>query len=378
MAFPQILAPQLALVEAAARGVIDAVDAARLDRRPEEPEAGLRVSDALGLAEDASENWFAATFYLEAALDALAEDRTDLAAEVQASRSALTLLHAAVAGELALLQPLEDLPLDRRIRDVPDWPGRFPPVFEAAAFGAGGLFELLRGGTDDDALHESNATSSVGLEVDSTVRGIVFESARRASGVLVAAGLGPLAHLLPFSEAVRLALEPVAGQATEWALDKLSGRISRLVRRALARARRLLGQLVGSNRQGVVRVARELVTGYEGGGLLAPALWRLFGAQSVLDEGVAQLGAAPKAQVPARAHRLHRLGRSNKRWLAPVAVVQEGLGPLWAVPVVPPVPAAPLVAAVLLAWILVTSGDQLDSAHFPDVWNGVIKRAQGQ
>ena len=84
-----------------------------------------------------------------------------------------------------------------------------------------------------------------------------------------------------------------------------------------------------------------------------------------------------------RAKRLRKLVKSHERWLAPVEKLSGGLGHLWLVPIPIPVwshalPAAPAGAAVLLAWVMLLGGDQLDAKGYPNFRKGVVRRAGGE
>ena len=71
--------------------------------------------------------------------------------------------------------------------------------------------------------------------------------------------------------------------------------------------------------------------------------------------------------------RVGRLVKTNERWLRPANILAHGLGPLWLVVLPFGVPLAPVVAAVLMAWVIDISGDQLDSGRpVTNFWRGVV------
>jgi hypothetical protein len=390
MAVPEEVRPQLDLIEGAVRGVIEAVNDARLDRRTDEPGSGLSVAEALGAVERASNHWFVVSDDLEAALDAVLARRPDDESEVRACQSALMLLHAAVGNEIALVQPLESAAGELKLADIPARPTAGGAGLAEAAFGRGALLALLAVGTDDDAAPEPPGTVSSNQEVGQAVRTIRSRSADAITDIVAGTAAPPLVGVLPLPAGVPAAMQQLLEQFGEWgveqAIDHLPGRVSRLVRLALNRVKRLLGKILGDYRDDVVAASVRLLS--DGSGdetarrdFMNEALSRLFDTRDVMDRGTAAIDRADRLALRARVRRLRKLQDSNGRWIGPVEILSLGLGSLWAVPIVmgPVVmPAAPAAAAALLAWVVLVSGDQLDTKRrVPNFWKGVVQRSEG-
>jgi hypothetical protein len=343
------------------------------------------VDLVLESVEQATVNWFEVADGLEAALDSMVESQPDSESEIRACQSALMLLHTAVMNEIALLQPLELVVGNPRITDVPEWPSEDDARLEDAAFGRGGLVALLNLGTDDDKEKEASGLGVSTDEVGDAVDVILRRSERAVTSVIAGVTAAPLVGALPLPagvpDAVREMLEHLGEWAIEEAVDQLPGRVSRLVRLALNRVKRLLGKILGDYRD-------DLVTTVSGT-VLAPgagvkwAMNHLFGAENVYTRGREAFQKAAGAERRTRARRLRKLEKSNERWVEPVRILSLGLGKLWIVPIpLGPgifVPAAPAAAAALLAWVVLVSGDQLDSdGHYPNFWKGVVQRSEGR
>lgn len=393
---PQGADPRTEPLAAAARRVVDAVSEARFDRSSDEPVAALTVSEALGTVEVAVSAWTSVADDVEAQLDAearVAPPEGQAGARVR--QGALMMLHIAVMNEVALVRPLELVAGDTLVVEVPDWPTEQAAHLYDAAFGAPGepgLVELLTIGTDDDQgwLHGQQTVTD--LDLYSTVSTIVERSAAAVTSVIAGVSAAPLVGMVPqgagLPESVRQALERIA----EWAIDdvvdhlaEIAGRVSRLVHLVLARVRRLLGKILGTHRDAVAAAAGSLVAlavedPTRKRTLVVKAMISLYGTGDVLDrahDALTGAGRGPHFGIHAR---LERLKTSNKRWVTPVRGLTLGLGWLWTVPLGPTgLPVAPVAAAALLAWTVLVSGDQLDSAnHFPNFWKGVVQRAGGK
>jgi len=381
---PEVLTPRLEPIAGAVRRVIEVVNDARFDRRTDEPGSGLGATQVLESVEQATENWFAVTDGFEAALDSMLESQPDSESEVRACQSALMLLHTAVMNEIALLQPLELVVGNPRIADVPEWPSQEDARLEDAAFGSGGLVALLNLGTDDGKEREDPGRGVYIDDVGHAVDVILRRSERAVTGVIAGVTAAPLIGTLHLPAGVPDALREMLERLGEWAIedavDQLPGRVSRLVRLALKRVKRLLSKILGGYRD-------DLVTAVSGT-LLAPgagvgwAMDHLLGAEKVLNRGREAFQNAAATERRTRARRLRKLENSNERWVEPVHILSSGLGKLWSVPIpLGPgiiVPAAPAAAAALLAWVVLVSGDQLDSdGHYPNFWKGVVQRSEG-
>jgi hypothetical protein len=388
MAAPEEVRPQLDAIEEAVRGVIEAVNDARYDRRTDEPHSGLRVGEALARVEEATTHWFAVADELEGALDDVLERRPENESEVRACQSALMLLHTAVMNEVALVQPLELVDGDQRLADTPDWPAAEDAVLEEVAFGRGDLVALLYIGTDDDPGPEPPGTVASNQEVGQAV---LYGSADAVKAVIAGASAAPLVGAVPLpagvSDPIRELLERFGEWALDEAIDDLPGRVSKLVRLALKRVKRLLGKILHGYRDDVIDASDQLLS--DGARdesahrtVVAQLMSRLYDTGDVLDRGTAAIDAAHGLELRARVRRLRKLEKSNGRWVGPVKLLSPGLGKLWAVPIpLGPVllPAAPAAAAALLAWVVLVSGDQLDTRrHFPNFWKGVVRRSEGE
>ncbi|WP_327139060.1 hypothetical protein [Nocardia sp. NBC_01327] len=387
MAIPQDLLPQVDRISRAITGVAEAVNYARFDRRTDEPDSGLCVDQAITGVEAAAREWFAASAALEASLEGRRMFERELEPEIQSSESALTLLHWAVMSELALAQPLDWIEGNPRLRDIPGWPSSERTVLLEASTGSGGLLALLRGGTDDDPALPPFEVYSEHVAGD-VIRKILFQSADATRSVFAGLLAAPLvgAVVPGAADTVRQLLERLGEWQIDLAIDGLPHRISALVRSALRLARRMLLKVLGTRQARVASDVGALITG---------------GASTRDRLGIAQLMSymyytgdvgdraydaftAPGATAQdrrRRGERLRKLEKSNKRWVGPVEKLSLGLGPLWIVSIplgIGTVAAAPAAAAVLLAWLVLMSGDQLDAKHYPDFWKGVVRRAAGE
>ncbi|MEO8908260.1 MAG: hypothetical protein ABI310_09315 [Microbacteriaceae bacterium] len=277
---------------------------------------------------------------------------------------------------------------------MPDWPRTGEePLLEKAALGPAGLVNLMLEGTDDDPGAEPpGLIDSVG-EVDFTVRKIIRRSATSVTKITAGVTAAPLVGALPLqwsatvAEAIHNVLEQVGEWAIEETIERVLGRISILVRAALKRVKRLISTFLGRYvtsvsphseeliNEGVAidRGAREVVYGL---------MWRLYKADAVIDDAAVAFVGLSRNDIRARAARLRKLERSNERWVGPIEIISKGIGPLWRVPIpLGPfiIPAGPVAAAVMLAWVVLISGDQLDRGGiYPNVWKGVVRRSQGE
>ncbi|MCU1645419.1 MAG: hypothetical protein JWN03_5694 [Nocardia sp.] len=387
VAIPEDLLPLVDRVERAITGVAGAVQDARFDRRSDEPGSGLRVDQAVAGVEAASREWFAVSGELQASLELKRRWQPRLGSECQAAESALTMLHLAVTCELALAQPLDWIEGNPRLQDIPGWPGGEDAVLTEAASGAGRLLALLRGGTDDDSKQESFSVYSDN-EIAFTIRAILSQSSDAIGRVFAGLSAVPLVGVVApdATDKVREMLERLGDWAIERAIDVLPQRVTALVRIALGRARGLLLKVLGAFRDRVVADVDVLVG--DGAAASEFTIGTLLGgiyAVSDVNDRACEAFNAPNItnrDRQQRGGRLVKLKKSNNRWVVgPVEVLALGLPTLWTVTI--PlggvgVAAAVPAAAILLAWVVLMSGDQLDASHYPNFWKGVVRRSAGE
>jgi hypothetical protein len=386
------------------RGVVDAVGDARYDARTDEPGSGLRVDEALARVEAASREWLAANDELVAALDVAAERQRVSESEIGAARSALGMLDVAVAAEVAIARRLEAVDGNPRLADLdlPNWPPDDPEILGPAAFGDRtvrnpGLVALLYAGTDDDPGREQPGLSNSDIAVRGAVMKILQQAADATEKIFERLLVGSIADVVGVpgggvvdpKELIRWLLEHLGEWGLKDAVDEMSGRISKLVRQLFKRATSLLIKVLGEDQAAVLGKVSELLEQDAANlsrQLLVSAMSWVYETGQVEDrawEGFNPEGRSlPASDRDRRIEKLKKLEKSNRRWVGPVEALSHGIGPLWAVPIpcVPiPVPAAPAAAIVLLAWVVLISGDQLDAGRpYPDVWKGVVRRSHGE
>ncbi|BBZ45439.1 hypothetical protein [Mycobacterium parmense] len=400
MALPLALEPHVAPVEKALEGVIGAVRAARFDRRTDErdPDSGLSVEQARESIDDAMRNWAAVHEDFVAALDATLNDQPAFKSEIKLALGALSVLDAGVSTEIALAQPLETLDGNRKLASIPDWPTESHAVLEATAFGPPGapdegLVSLLQVGTDDDPAPEPPG-QLYGDAVGHAVRVIRRQTAESITSVFVGLTAVPFMDAIPLPankelvDVLRDLLEEPGSWAVELAIKELPRGISKWCQWALGKATQLLKKVLGEQRfealdKLLVKGATTKTTDF-----ISQTLIWVYDTGDVIERGEAAFEPPgqplKKSEHNKRGARLGKLEKSNKKWLGPIKLLSPGVGHLWYVPIplpVPPnaLPAAPAAAAVLLAWALLLSGDQLDTRYpYPNVWKGVVRRAQGE
>ena len=401
MPLPQVLESHVVPIEKALEDVIGAVCAARYDRRTNEqdPDSGLSVEQAREGIEEAMRNWAAVHEDFVAALDATLKDQPAFESEINPALYALSLLDTGVSTEIALAQPLETLDGNLKLASIPDWPPEARAVLEATAFGSAGapnegLIRLLQVGTDDDPTPEPPG-QLYGDAVGHAVRVIRRQTAESITCVFVGLTAVPLMDAvipLPANkelvEVLRDFLEEPGSWAVEEAVKELPRGISKWCRWALGKATQLLKKVLGEQRfEALDRLLAKGATTKTTDFLFQALIW-VYDTGDVIERGEAafELPGHPlkNSERNKRGARLGKLEKSNKKWLGPIKVLSPGVGHLWYVPIplpVPPhaLPAAPAAAAVLLAWALLLSGDQLDTRHpYPNFWKGVVRRAQGE
>ncbi|MGX9790402.1 hypothetical protein [Mycobacterium sp. MMS18-G62] len=376
--------------------MINAVRDARYDRRTDEPDSGLTVGEARRNIEAANQNWAKVSAAFEAALDATLRERPEEASEIQLARTALSQLQLSFSTEMALVQALDAQDENLKLANIPAWPTEGRAVLEEAAFGSPGteatsLMSLIRVGTDDDPAPEP-AGQLYGDAVGHAIRVIRRQAAESINSVLVGLAAVPLMDWIPLptgteaGKLVRDLLDEPASWAVEEVTKQLPRGISKWSRWALGKATQLLKKVLGKQRFEALDRLLAKGAATTGTDLLADALVWVYDTGDVIQRGEAAFdppGKPLKVQERRkRGDRLSKLEKSNKRWLTPIKVLSPGVGHLWSVPIpLGPVaiPAAPAAAAVLLAWALVLSGDQLDTRYpYPNFWKGVVRRAQGE
>ena len=399
MPLPQEVLPLVERVEAAVNGVISAVDQARFGTPVNgDRNRNITVGDALNTVETAMQEWLEVSDQLAAALDGLDEVDRTIAPQTQAARAVLSQLNVGVAGEVALLQPLETVAAqdeNTALTDVDGWPAAEPrAVLSLAAFGPpggadAGLIALLRTGPADlgpvgpalghhPVKHASETiTENTAETIFSVLRALAVEPLLNAF-LPVPPGLAG-AHRDRI-ELVRNLLDEPVEWAIEQATDVIPTRVAKWAQEAIRRATGLIVKVIGQHRFNQLNL---LLGGAPVGAraLIAAALSKMYDTDDVVVRGRNAFDPHSRPIRLWRATRLRQLERSNRRWLAPVEPLTETIGPLWTIPLPfpPHIPAAPVAAAILIGWALLLGGDQLDSRHFPYLifWHGVIDRASG-
>jgi hypothetical protein len=401
MALPQALQPHVVPIEKALEGVIGAVQAARYDRRTDErdPDSGLSVEQAREGIEEAMRNWAAVHEDFVAALDATLKDQPAFESEVNSALYALSLLDVGVSTEIALAQPLETLDGNIKLASIPDWPTEARAVLEATAFGSAGapdegLVRLLQVGTDDNPIPEPPGQvygDAVGHAIR-VIRRQTAESITSVFGGLTAVPLMDAVIPLPANKELVDVLRDLLGEPGSWAVEEavkeLPRGISKWCRWALGKATQLLKRVLGEQRfEALDKLLAKGATTKTTDFISQTLVW-VYDTGDVIERGEAAFDPPgqplKKSERNKRGARLGKLEKSNKKWLGPIKLLSPGVGHLWYLPIplpVPPhaLPAAPAAAAVLLAWALLLSGDQLDTRYpYPNFWKGVVRRAQGE
>jgi hypothetical protein len=402
MALPQALDSHVDRVAEAIQGVVKAVNEARYDRRTDEPDSGLTVGQAVGGINQAMETWNTVYQAFVGDIDSTLRDHPESESEVVTALKALSKLQVGVSQEVALAVKLDTHDRNSRLADIPDWPTDQRATLEETAFGpaqdpSAGLIHLMRVGTDDDPKPESPG------QVDSdavghAVRVIRRQTAESINSVFVGLAAVPLLDsIIPLpdgKEAIEL-LRDALEEPASWAVEEVAKGIPKVVSRwsrwALRKATELLHKVLGKHRLQVLERVDKLLTAgatKSGTDLISTALVWVYDTGNVIERGEAVFDhpgqPLPGGQRRKRATRLRKLEESNKKWLTPIKLLSPATGHLWCVPIplpLPPhaIPAAPAASAVLLAWTLLLSGDQLDTRYpFPDLWKGVVRRAQGE
>lgn len=308
--------------------------------------------------------------------------RDDAASDAIARLGGLALLHSAVACDVALLVPLDELqpeePAANALRAASDWTS----TIQDTAFGEGNVLDAMSTPDDAAAAHPIKAPSvASALNV---VEEIVERATKGATAVLLRIAPAPTAAFAAVApllqDALALAPDDIAS-----AVHDATRRVARLVRLAMRKAHELLEAVSARYREAVTTVLeacdlKELLAE----SAVARLLRRIYKPQLIASNTHACLRRAQMNQhvsqkeLDRRLRSLQKLARTNRRWVGPVRIVAKGLQPLWAVSAAG-VPAAPVVACGLLAWTILLTGDQLDAGGpYPDFWDGPRRIAAGR
>jgi hypothetical protein len=385
MALAPDLLGDLRDLEGTVAAVRDAVDAALAAGRGDGP--ALMAGSAVAGVEGTTLAWLDRTAALERRLRAHARAEPADAEDVAARLGGVAVLHVAVAGDVGAIEALDRGDAGGDVRSLAagaGWP-QYASTIQATAFDAGlvrALGEPDPGGPDDgpDATVRAEPEGDEGpaADVAEVVREIVERAGEGASAVLfgLAGGVGE-ALFATLSTPLTAALQ-LGPDAVRSAVGGIAGRIAGLVGRLIARVEDVLGAVLGNYREAVGAVIEEAdPASFVGETLAGKVVGRVLRADGIRAEAVARLAAGP-GETARRLRRMRRLARSNRRWVGPVRFAARGLAHLWGVPL-GPVPAAPVAAVALLAWTIVVTGDQLDTAGpVPDVWVGVRRIAGGE
>ena len=229
------------------------------------------------------------------------------------------------------------------------------------------------------------------IDVRWTAEAIVERSADGVTKVVVGVATHALMAGLPSAAsgvhgALRTGLdlmqEADAETVIDDAVDLAQGQVSRLVGMGLRRAGSLLRKIGGKNAHLVVRSAGDVLGEWADkaamvDSIVADVMARLYHSDDVILRSSARFTGLSARQRRHRVRELTKLRNSNERWVKPVNYLSYGLGPLWLVPL--PVPVAPIAAAILLTWVVLISGDQMDASFpFTNFWRGVYRRSGGE
>lgn len=157
--------------------------------------------------------------------------------------------------------------------------------------------------------------------------------------------------------------------------------VSRLVGPVLERAVALTARFTSTNPTAVA-LLRDLVPAVAECATeqaVNESLRSLFSACRVEFEAADALDSTNQEERSRRAERLNQLERRNGELVGPVQFIGRHAVPSLARL---PAPGGPLASAiagvVLLAWILLVTGDQLDAHGYPRIWPGVVSVSRGE
>ncbi len=354
----------------------------------------LTKADAVSALETATLAWLEASTRVESRLLAYlpngelghGDHLSDDAADAVERLGGVSLIHFAVASDLAKLAPIDVLGDDDPVsaaEPVPD--SDRASAIQAVAGNApdeGRVFTAITLSAQE--ADDADDNEPAGPPPHEFQRDVLATLVDRASeGVLsVLVGSAPSPHVVFL--AIKAPLEAVLGlvpPAVTQAANAVVRSIVRLAKLVLRRVRDVM-QAVMRGHSDVVRDLldaadpQELVLG----STVRRVVSKLLHEQEIeyqiqhLREARRQeaLGrreqGQPVIELPDNSDALRKLLKHNKRWVGrPVPIVARTLHPLWAVPV-GPVAAAPIAACLLLAWTILVTGDQLDAPGYPDFW----------
>jgi hypothetical protein len=334
------------------------------------------VNEGIGALEQAVGDWLRATERVEQQLRVHAMEFGSDRFDAEARLGGIALLHVSIASDIATVAPFDSLPPDARASALPER-SHLPAsaVTSSEILIAGELGETLsqpieRDGPDRVA-PDPIADDRFDEVVSEVVREIVDRAGSAGTSVLVGMG-GVLLHVLgPLHEAVRATPAFIRDAFQRGAL-----RIARLVKLVVGRATEVLDAVFSGYRSAVSEILEHAVERKFdpfGAALIA----RIVGDDDVRARAAQQLRSVKRPRRAIR--RVRKTTTLHKHWVGPVPFAAKGLPALWAVPI-GPVPAGAVPAVVLLAWTVLLTGDQLDSARpfVPDLWAGVVRRASGE
>ena len=203
-------------------------------------------------------------------------------------------------------------------------------------------------------------------------------AAHALAGGLPAVALGGHRELRTGLDLIR---EAGAENAIDRAVDVAKGRVSKLVGMGLKRAGQLLVRVADGRLEGVADRASGVLSEWAArtqsvDSILGELMAIVYSEDHVVRRSSNILCPLDGRTQRQRERRLWKLRDSNERWIKPVRYLAYGLGPLWLVPL--PVPVAPIAAAMMLVWVILISGDQMDAGGpFPGFWKGVVQRSDG-
>lgn len=296
---------------------------------------------------------------------------------------AISFIHIAVACDVAQLAGLDDA--DQLTDLVTDLLGDSASsrAIASLVLNARGLFKQLvlppsrsRAADADPALEMLDDFVRRTTSVFTTV---LLGMVPPAGGLVVAQAVTPALH-----SALKVAPQEIANE-----ISRLAKGIVRLVKLLIHRIEEIIDAVFGRYKETVTALLDALnVRDRLLKRVIRPAADKLFEAEPIataiklanvkrnmtkFDPVTGRMTHAHEdpAVSKQRAKKLRDLSKSNRRWVGPAERVAKGVHPLWAVSA-GGVPAAPIAAAVILAWVILITGDQLDSrGPFPNFWEGL-------
>jgi hypothetical protein len=377
MPVPEDRLRDLSALEVQADGVRRAVD--DLLAAAHDPESPLRVRDGVDRLDGAVNSWLEATASIEVRLLSDAEAATNDRYDAEARLGGLALAQLSVAEDVATVAPLDEISLDEPTSAVQE---RVPGATDSSreVLVEGGLLRILSEPIDPEderspiagASPEDNRIDEHAARVIDEVIDDILERSGRGVVAVATSLVGPVAHVLGhLSDA--LTATPAQIQT---AFEKTARRIAKLVKLLVKRALEIFDSLTGGYGDAAKEFLKEAVW-KEIERFGATVMSDLLNAPDVRARAVSRLATAPNPD--ARLQRVQKMKRQHSRWVGPVRLVAHGIPKLWAV-MIGPVPAGAIATVGLLGYTAVVTGDQLDSSRIfvPDLWAGVVRRADGE